>query len=179
MDTSAEDESNDGDHGAMSPSSGNEDPSSPRSTPSHTKVGTSPRGTPLDVTKLAAVIDEIEADMVDDDADAVNARAEDEDPDREENHPDDDRLDRDSAKTRSPDAHKDEDDEEEETRRESIKLSNKLHPAPNHPHLHGDEDPTAHAAMLARWQVDDVDAYDLHDAGYDVLPIDRREVSLF
>ena len=71
MDTSAEDESNDGDHGAMSPSSGNEDPSSPRSTPSHTKVGTSPRGTPLDVTKLAAVIDEIEADMVDDDADAA------------------------------------------------------------------------------------------------------------
>ena len=182
MDTSAEDESNDGDHGAMSPSSGNEDPSSPRSTPSHTKVGTSPRGTPLDVTKLAAVIDEIEADMVDDDADAVNARAEDEDPDREENHPDDDRLDRDSAKTRSPDAHKkdeDDDDEDEETRRESIKLSNKCVPAPNHPHLHGDEDPTAHAAMLARWQVDDVDAYDLHDAGYDVLPIDRREVSLF
>ena len=133
----------------------------------------------MDVTKLAAVIDEIEADMVDDDADAVNARAEDEDPDREENHPDDDRLDRDSAKTRSPDAHKEDDDDEEETRRESIKLSNKCVPAPNHPHLHGDEDPTAHAAMLARWQVDDVDAYDLHDAGYDVLPIDRREVSLF
>ena len=133
----------------------------------------------MDVTKLAAVIDEIEADMLDDDADAVNARAEDEDPDA---HSDDDRLDRDSAKTRSPDAHKDDDDEEddeEETRRESIKLSNKCVPAPNHPHLHGDEDPTAHAAMLARWQVDDVDAYDLHDAGYDVLPIDRREVSLF
>ena len=134
----------------------------------------------MDVTKLAAVIDEIEADMLDDDADAVNARAEDEDPDGEETPPDDDRLDRDSAKTRSPDAHKkDDDDEDEETRRESIKLSNKCVPAPNHPHLHGDEDPTAHAAMLARWQVDDVDAYDLHDAGYDVLPIDRREVSLF
>ena len=133
----------------------------------------------MDVTKLAAVIDEIEADMVDDDADAVNARAEDEDPDA---HSDDDRLDRDSAKTRSPDAHKkdeDDDDEDIETRRESIKLSNKCVPAPNHPHLHGDEDPTAHAAMLARWQVDDVDVYDLHDAGYDVLPIDRREVSLF
>ena len=116
MDTSAEDESNDGDHGAMSPSSGNEDPSTaPRSTPSHTKVGTSPRGTPMDVTKLAAVIDEIEADMLDDDADAVNARAEDEDPDGEETPPDDDRLDRDSAKTRSPDAHKkDEDDEDED-----------------------------------------------------------------
>ena len=133
----------------------------------------------MDVTKLAAVIDEIEADMVDDDADAVNARAEDEDPDA---HSDDDRLDRDSAKTRSPDAHKkdeDDDDEDIETRRESIKLSNKCVPAPNHPHLHGDEDPTKHAAMLARWQVDDVDVYDLHDAGYDVLPIDRREVSLF
>ena len=183
MDTSAEDESNDGDHGAMSPSSGNEDPSTaPRSTPSHTKVGTSPRGTPMDVTKLAAVIDEIEADMLDDDADAVNARAEEEDPDGEENHSDDDRLDRDSAKTRSPDAHKkdeDDDDEDEETRRESIKLSNKCVPAPNHPHLHGDEDPTAHAAMLARWQVDDVDVYDLHDAGYDVLPIDRREEDRF
>ena len=118
MDTSAEDESNDGDHGAMSPSSGNEDPSTaPRSTPSHTKVGTSPRGTPMDVTKLAAVIDEIEADMVDDDADAVNARAEDEDPDREETPPDDDRLDRDSAKTRSPDAHKEEDDDDEDKKR--------------------------------------------------------------
>ena len=134
----------------------------------------------MDVTKLAAVIDEIEADMLDDDADAVNARAEDEDPDGEEQPPDDDRLDRDSAKTRSPDAHKEEmNDDEEETRRESIKLSNKCVPAPNHPHLHGDEDPTAHAAMLARWQVDDVDVYDLHDAGYDVLPIDRREEDRF
>ena len=104
-----EDVSNDGEHGATSPSGTEGPPEPPSSSRSPRENGTvstaSPGRAPLDVGKLAAVIDEIEADMVDDD---------DDDPEEEDVPSDDERFDRDSARTRSPRDERDEDEDEED-----------------------------------------------------------------
>ena len=190
-----EDVSDDGEHGATSPPSHGGPPEAPSSSRSPRENGTvstaSPGRAPLDVGKLAAVIDEIEADMVDDD---------DDDPEEEDVPSDDERFDRDSARTRSPrderDEDEDEEDEDDDEEDEQVddddedepraassttRIHHALVPAhPAHVNLHGEDDPAAHAQVLARWQLDDVDAYEsAGDAGFDVLDVDRDEEDSF
>ena len=188
MDKSMEDVSNDGDHGATSPSGTEGPPEPPSSSRSPRENGTastaSPGRAPLDVGKLAAVIDEIEADMVDDDD------ASDDDPDDDDVPSDDERFERDSVTTRSrrdeEEDERDEDDEVDDDDDEEPRLTSsttRIHglvPSPSHRNLHGEDDPRAHAAVLARWQADDVDAYDAQsDAGFDVLAVARDEEDSF